>query len=65
MYLTDWMIGNPLYDERKFASGQVYGHPTIPDGHHVRTSAIQREYEEDGKKFIQTMNNIYELREEA
>jgi hypothetical protein len=67
MYLTEGIICNPFPndDGRKYAIGRVYGHPTIPDGHNIRTSAIQKTYEEDGKKFIQTMNNVYELREEA
>jgi len=64
MYLTEGTILT-LADGKKRAVGKVYGNPRITDGHNIRTSAIKREFIEDGKRFIETQNNIYELREEA
>lgn len=63
MYLMEAEIF-AIADNVRVACGRVRGHPTIPDDHYIKTSAIQREYEEDGKRFIQTMNSVYELREE-
>ena len=53
------MVGNTVlgyvYDDEK---GRFL------DGTYIRTSAIKREYEQDGKKYIETRNSTYELRDE-
>lgn len=55
--IEDWQI-TPLGDTQRL-HGRVYGHPTVPDGTDVYTTAIR--YESPANNTITTRNTTYQL----
>lgn len=44
-----------------YLCGTVINHPRFKENTRVQTSTIIKQYSEDGKDFVETMNTIYEL----
>ena len=44
-----------------YLCGTVINHPRFKEDTRVQTSTIIKQYSEDGKDFVETMNTIYEL----
>jgi hypothetical protein len=57
--LDDWSVGTAPV---RILTGRVYGHPNIPDGRRVTTSAL---YATDGVSFARTLSRTYALGRQA
>ena len=57
--LDDWSVGTAPV---RILTGRVYGHPNIPDGRRVTTSAL---YATDGISFARTLSRTYALGRQA
>ncbi|MGR9476922.1 hypothetical protein [Rhizobium leguminosarum] len=56
--LNDWLHGVRIVS---CLDGIVEGHPSHPDGHHVRTSELIAVFKDDGEHFARTLNSWYRL----